>query len=176
MWKPVPGYEGFYEVSDSGQVKSLERTLICSDGRPKTVREKILKPKTNKYGYLSLGLWRSGKRKDAVVHRLVASAFLENPNKYEQVNHKDGDKLNNNVSNLEWCDNIYNMKHAVEHDLLSHQNGETHGGHILTEENVKEIRQGVQNGVKQCVYVNKFGVCQQTISDIVRGKIWKYLL
>lgn len=99
-WKPVVGYEGIYEVSSLGRVKSLNYNH--------TKQEKILKQNKNKDGYLYVNIHKQGKGKNFTVHRLVANAFIPNPNIYPCVNHKDEDKTNNCVSNLEWCDVKYN--------------------------------------------------------------------
>lgn len=94
IWKDVAGYEGLYQISTFGRVKSL----------PKNGRDaKILKPSKTIWGYLDIQLCKNGKYHHERIHRLVASAFLPNPNKLPQVNHKDFDRTNNQVNNLEWC-------------------------------------------------------------------------
>ena len=103
-WKPVIGYEGLYEVSNWGRVKSLERYNLSNCLR----KGRILKQKQCKDGYKSVTLYKDGKRKIIFVHRLVAQAFIPNPNNYPYVNHKDENKQNNIVTNLEWCDAKYN--------------------------------------------------------------------
>lgn len=100
MWKPISGYEGLYEVSNFGRVKSL-----------KFGKEKILTPGNYK-GYLSVQLCKDGKRKMMRVHRLVAEAFIPNPNKLETVNHKDEDKTNNSANNLEWMSSVDNVAYS----------------------------------------------------------------
>lgn len=107
-WVPIIGYVGIYEVSDKGRVKSLERT----DRMGKHWCERILTPCLNKYGYKRLSLCKDNKHVDRCVHRLVAEAFIPNPHNKSQVNHKDGDKLNNDVSNLEWVTQKENSRHA----------------------------------------------------------------
>ena len=107
IWKPVRNYEGLYEVSNMGRVKSLERTVRIGRGY-RIVPEKILKAEKNNHGYLQLHLYREGKRKLCRIHRLVAIAFLENHNNLPEVNHKDENKQNNCVENLEWCSRSYN--------------------------------------------------------------------
>ena len=109
MWKPVIGYEGLYEVSDSGQVKSLPK--MC--GRSKR-SEKELKTFINSFGYFKVNLFKNSHGKQHSVHRLVAEAFLPNPNHLPEVNHKDGNKFNNRVENLEWCTHSENAKHAIQ--------------------------------------------------------------
>ena len=100
-WKAIAGYEGLYEVSDLGRVKSLNYNH--------TGIEKILKPGKNQGGYLAVILCKDGKHKYMRVNRLVAQAFLPNPLNLPQVNHRDEDKLNNAASNLEWCTASYNI-------------------------------------------------------------------
>ena len=101
-WKPVVGYEGHYQVSNFGRVKSI-----------KFGKEIILKPRKDKCGYYSVVLYKNGIVKKYYVHRLVAEAFIPNPNNLPCVNHKDENKLNNSVDNLEWCDRLYNVRYGT---------------------------------------------------------------
>ena len=103
IWKDISGYEGHYQISIEGKVKSLVRWGFT--------KEVILKLFDNLKGYPKVNLYLNGKLKTFTVHRLVASAFIPNPSDYPQVNHKDTNKWNNNVENLEWCNNSYNLKH-----------------------------------------------------------------
>lgn len=103
LWKPIEGT--YYTVSNFGRVKSLPRN---------TAHERILKQRLNRDGYYYVNLSINGKTKTYKPHRLVAQMFIPNPNNLPQVNHKDGDKTNNNIDNLEWCDASYNQKHAVK--------------------------------------------------------------
>ena len=108
-WRPVVGYEGLYEVSNMGRVKSLERTVWDNRGYYKTVHERILKPNKDSNGYLQVPLCKDGKRKNCLVHQLVVTAFCENPMGYTEVNHIDEDKTNNCAKNLEYCSRSYNL-------------------------------------------------------------------
>jgi hypothetical protein len=113
VWKPVVGYEGLYEVSNYGNVKSLPYKL------GKTMKDiKILNFREHNKGYLRVSLYKEKQKKDKYVHRLVAEAFLLNKNQLKQVNHKDGNKKNNYVENLEWIDSFGNMKHAWDNGLM----------------------------------------------------------
>lgn len=105
IWRDIEGFEGLYQVSSYGRIKSLNYN--------KTKQERILKNFLNKKGYLQVNLHKDGKIKKFSVHRLVATAFLENPNNLPQVNHKDENKSNNCVSNLEWCDCQYNINYGT---------------------------------------------------------------
>ena len=99
-WRAVPGYEGLYEVSNKGNVRNVRKNTL------------MRLPK-NKYGYIQVGLSKNGIRTMFQVHRLVAQAFLPNPDNLPQVNHLDEDKTNNNVTNLEWCDAKYNNNYGT---------------------------------------------------------------
>ena len=112
VWKPVVGYEQYYQISNKGRVKSLY----------KNGKTKILRPKQRRDGYYIVSLAnRKGGIKYAAIHRLVGKAFIPNINNYPQINHKDGIKTNNNVENLEWCTKSQNMRHAYDIGLSSWQ-------------------------------------------------------
>ena len=102
IWKPVKEFEDLYEVSNIGRVRSLRRNKILST--PNRIAGR---------GYPFLYLYRNGKRDSQMVHRLVAKAFIPNPNNYDEVNHKDEDATNNVVTNLEWCTHSYNMNYGT---------------------------------------------------------------
>ena len=112
-WKDITGYEGRYQVSSLGNVRSLNYR--------KTGKPSLLKQFDTGDGYLCVALYTEGKRKERKVHGLVAEAFCENPepDKYGMVNHKDENKANNKASNLEWCDNVYNVNYGTRNKRLS---------------------------------------------------------
>lgn len=111
-WKDIAGYEGLYQVSNLGRVKSVERVITLSNGHPKTIPETILKPSSVSRGYLRVDLKRGAKRY-ALIHRLVAEAFIPNENLFATtVNHKDEDKTNNRVDNLEWMSQTENNRYS----------------------------------------------------------------
>lgn len=118
-WRNIPGYLGYYQISNLGRVKSLERTLnyppsiTYPNGRVRVLKEKVMTPCKDKKGYLFVQLFKNGHFKSKKIHRLVAEAFLENPLNLSQVNHKDENKQNNILSNLEWCSPIYNVNYGV---------------------------------------------------------------
>ena len=121
IWKPINGYEGIYEVSNTGRIKSLEREYSNSGSYSGKIKRKesIIKQNINRLGYHVVTLSKNGVRKFHIVHRLVAFAFLENPNSFKEVNHKDLNKSNNNVDNLEWCDRTYNINHFYHYSNKS---------------------------------------------------------
>lgn len=112
IWKDIQGYEGLYQVSNLGRVKSLEKSITMIDGRTRRQKEKILKLQVSKHGYNVITLWNSKIPKQFKVHRLVAVAFIDNLDNLPQVNHIDENKLNNKVENLEWCTALENNLHS----------------------------------------------------------------
>ena len=109
IWKPINGFEGLYEVSNKGRVKSLQTI----DRMGRVFEERILVNNKKQHGYTSAVLYKNRIRHEQTVHRLVASAFLENPNNYPCVNHKNETKDDNRVENLEWCDHAYNNNYGT---------------------------------------------------------------
>ena len=122
VWKPITNYEVLYEVSSLGRIKSLNRIIKGRWGRTE-ISEKILKPATDKNGYLIVTLCKSGKQKTFKIHQLVAIHFIPNPNNFVAINHKDENPQNNNVDNLEWCDAKYNANYGTRNERLSKTKG-----------------------------------------------------
>ena len=112
-WKDIQGYEGLYQVSDLGRIKSIGRTIEYANGTLHPYQEKIRKNNTHKNGYKNVDLWKEGKAKTFKVHRLVAQAFVPNPNNLPEVNHIDENKENNKASNLEWVTAEYNTNYGT---------------------------------------------------------------
>ena len=127
VWKDIKGFEGHYQVSDKGRVRSL-----------KYGKERILKPERTHNGYLRVGLLKNRNRKMFMVHRLVGQAFLSNPHNLPQINHKDEDKTNNRVENLEWCDGKYNMNYGTRTQRVTEKVSKTVLQYTKTGEFVKE--------------------------------------
>lgn len=120
LWKPIKGYEGFYEVSNTGKVRSLDREIKVFHGSY-VMKGRELKPSFGSSGYLQVGLSKFGKTKIFMIHRIVAKTFVDNDNTKCKiaVNHIDGDKTNNNSDNLEWVSYSDNQKHAYANGLNS---------------------------------------------------------
>lgn len=136
---------------------------------------KVLKPSRDRRGYWRVWLYEGGVRKERSLHRLVALTYLPNPDNKPQVNHIDGDKENNSVTNLEWCSNSENKEHARIHGLCSAPRGEKQHLAKLTREIVSEIRARYLprcpvNGSR--ALAREFGVAQSTVSNILRNKTW----
>ena len=113
-WKDILGYEGIYQVSNLGNVKGVDRYVKYSNDSVKFIKERILKTHTNNVGYSIVSLNYDGRRKTKIVHRLVLEAFAPIDSNTMTVNHIDGIKLNNRLSNLEWCTLSDNIKHSYE--------------------------------------------------------------
>lgn len=112
IWKPVKGYEGYYEVSNLGRVRSLDRTVIDKGGRHQVKKGCIMKSRPDRQGYIIIALCKNKHYIHKCVHTLVADAFIPNPDNLPQVNHKDEVKSNNVVDNLEWCTPKYNANYG----------------------------------------------------------------
>lgn len=119
VWKDIEGYEGLYQVSNKGRVKSLERTVWTGRGYYQTLPERILKPCKDSRGYLYVNLCKEGKRKTCRIHRLVAQAFIDNPDNLPEVNHIDEDKENNAIENLEWCTSKDNINFGTHNQRMA---------------------------------------------------------
>ena len=167
-WKPIEGYEGLYEISNYGQVNNIKRN-------------KLLKPYSSTHLiYPRVNLSKNKKAKLHYHHRLLAKAFIPNPEDLPEINHKDGDKTNNSLENLEWVSHVQNVRHAFEEGLnlaATKLQGENSSMSKLTDGEVVRIR----SLYKPYFYsMNKlakeFGVSVQNIYMIVSGKTWKHLL
>lgn len=154
VWKPVVGYEGLYEVSDQGRIRSSK----C-----------VLKSHV-KNGYLAVNLFKHSVLKHFYVHRVVAEAFIPNHHRLKEVNHIDCNRQNNSVQNLEWCDRKRNLQHSYDHGKK--RTCELHGCHKLTTEQVLFIKSHLDD-ISQSELAKMMGVKQCTISQIKLGRTWK---
>lgn len=173
-WANINGYEGLYLISNLGRVMSLPRGKKTS----RNIKSTYIGNK----GYEQVGLSGNGNYRTLRIHRLVAEAFISNPEKKEQVNHIDGVKTNNCVLNLEWNTNQENRNHAKENGLIakgethSGLSGENHGRSKLTEKQVLKIRELFNSGNYTKESLSKqFGVSRINIYRIVTNKLWKHI-
>jgi NUMOD4 motif/HNH endonuclease len=176
-WRDIDGYEGFYQISNRGQVASLQRQVKHPGGGFATLTGRILKESLTGSGYPFVALCRDGMTRQHMVHRLVAKAFLGSAaDPRLQVNHKNGNKVDNQASNLEWVTPSQNLRHAVRVGLHVAARGEATGSHRLTENQVRDIRTryGLRQANQQAL-ADEFGVHNSTISDIVNFKKWKHV-
>lgn len=179
VWKDIKGYEGHYQVSDCGRVKSLARIVEKRNGYFGNKKENFLKPSKNRKGYLNVKLCKKTDgiyiEKSVLIHRLIANEFLENPLNKPQVNHKNGIKDDNRADNLEWATGSENVIHSLENKLKIPQKGSEHGMSKLTEKEVLEIRTiGRTKTLKEVAKI--YNVDMSLISLILLKKAWKHLL
>lgn len=177
QWKAVAGFEGFYEVSNLGRVRSLSRVVKCSTGTGTRVwkgRLLALTPAT-KLGYVNLHLHAGGKRRSTSAHVLVAEAFIPNPLGLPEVNHKNSKRADNKKSNLEWVTEAGNAVHGFKHGHRTVKKGSKQWMSVLITAQVKEIRQRFSAGETQQQLAKVFGVNQSVISTLVNGKTWKHV-
>lgn len=168
IWKPIKDFEGYYEISSMGRVRSLEREVWNKANQCfQHVASKMLHPHpvSKEYPYLKVHLVRDGVHKNGVIHRLVTEAFIPPVEGKPHINHKDGDKFNNTVDNLEWVSQIENMAHSLSNGL--------HHSVKLSQKQVVEIRERYKNGgISQRALGEVYGVGQDTISRVVNEKTW----
>lgn len=174
MRKPIKGFENLYEISDDGYIYTLERKMPTPT-TTYTLKERCSKGYKDKKGYLRFDFRRRGG-KCVPVHRLVAEAFLPNPENKPQVNHINGDKTDNRVENLEWCTNGENQIHAFKFGL---QKGAfKHHNSKLTLEQVLDIKNNCIIGSKKYgmqTFAKKYGVSTKSVQQIMAGKSYKYI-
>lgn len=167
VWVSVLDFEGLYEVSNYSRVKSC----IKKGSR----NELIILFTTNKNGYNTISLLNGKKRKNTSVHRLVAQAFIPNPENKPQINHKNGIKTDNRIENLEWATASENTQHAYDTGLEKKKIGELNGRCILKELDVLKIKEFIKQPHSLVELGNRYGVSSSTISNIKRGKTWAHL-
>lgn len=175
VWGHVKGYEGYYMVSTFGRVMSLKRKVRNSSYSYRIVKSSIRKQHINGRGYLSLFLIKAPIKKSFVTHRLVAQSFLPNPENKPQVNHIDGNKLNNDLINLEWCTSSENRLHAFREGIQTPVRGDDRSDSKLTNKKVIEILKCLKEGVTGRSLANKYGVSTTIISLVKSNKTWKHI-
>lgn len=159
MVMAVKGYEGRYDITTEGQVWSEYKGMW-------------MKPSVTEKGYLTVELRKCGMRYKARIHRLVAEAFIPNPDNLPEINHKDGNKQNNSVENLEWCTRSANMKHAYETGLETVKYGANHHRSKLTQEQADYIRKVYKK--RDPIFggnalAKRYGVSLDTIMNVIGG-------
>jgi hypothetical protein len=173
IWKDIEGYEGLYQVSNAGKVKSLERLVDAPYNRKRLIPEKLIFLTFNPNGYIYCILWKNNKCSNKRVHRLVAKAFIPNPENKPEVNHKDCDKHNNNDWNLEWNTSSENSIHAVYNKLQIFKTVKVYqytknNKLINTFDSVKEA------AIKTKIAYQNIIRCAKGRYPIAGGFIWKY--
>lgn len=180
VWKYIDGFEGLYQVSNFGRIKSIPRRVRCQHYSRMT-KERIMKQHSDHLGYCRVSLHKGLKQYSPKVHRLVGIAFIPNPNNYREINHKDENPSNNRVDNLEWCDHLYNSRYGNRGKKLSIANTNnpmlckrvaqyTKDGKFVKEYNsIREVfkQTGIHNGSITMA-------CKGQIKT-AGGFVWKYV-
>lgn len=175
IWKDIIGYEGLYQISDKGELRSLDREEVVRRKSKEFTRlrkGKIFNPSEDKDGYIVTSLCKNGKMYNVRLHRLVAESFIPNPMNKLHVNHIDGDKRNNSISNLEWNTPEENIAHAVKTNLRNDK-GINNNNAKLSLEDIEYIRNNYiprhkEFGAKPLG--EKFGVHSLTIGRVAKGE------
>lgn len=174
IWKPVVGYEGLYEVSNLGRVRSVGRVVTYRNGRRVHCRSRVLKPAEHPAGHLHVILCRVGKHVTAKVHRVVLEAFVGPCPEGMEGCHNDGNPADNALGNLRWDTHGANMRDRGEHGTGNE--GERHGNSTLTEAVVLEIRQRyASEDITQTALARQYGLRNQHISKIVNRQLWTHI-
>ncbi len=181
VWKDIIGYEGVYQVSSFGRVRSVDRIVKGRHGSPKRIKGIVLTQEKMNDGYMRVSLSKGGKIKRFPVHRLVASAFIKNPNNFPVINHKDETKDNNHASNLEWCTQSYNVRYGDGiKKMMSSEN------YWDTRNNVRIKATNVQTGKTLTFYslreADRKGFSRRSVGralerrpSIYKGYKWEYI-
>lgn len=167
IWKPIKNYEGLYEISNLGKVRSLPRLKHFGE-RIYTTKTRILRSSDNGYGYKIVTLCKNNKHKKAYVHHLVAQTFIPNHNKLPEINHIDGIKENNAVDNLEWITRADNIKHAIATGLSP--SGSKSKRAKLSKKQARIIKKQFISGVPTRRIANEFKVGINAVINIATGK------
>ena len=183
IWKDIQGYEGFYQISNLGRVKSLERIVHKNNGVIQTRKERIMAERVSTDGYYIAKLTLDGYSKSIAIHRLVAIHFIPNPDNLPEVNHKDFDRTNNRVDNLEWCTHLENIRYSWAEGHYKGRFGKdnpNYGNTVLKERfaNNPELaqtlaRKGKQNG--RCVAIKVIFPTYEKTFDYM-GEAAQYLI
>lgn len=175
VWKDIKGFEGSYQVSNLGKVRSLDREITKTnrhgDVQNFKLKGKELRFNDNGKGYLSVQLGRGNRR---YVHRLVAEMFIDNPFELPTINHIDNNTKNNNVTNIEWVTQQENIQHKVRQGRQ--HKGERIPSTKLKEDDVREIRKLLSDGVSQTKIAEMYNITQTPVSKIKRGVTWSYVI
>ena len=175
LWRDVPGYVGVLQASNHGRIRTVERRVPTCYGAMRTVRQRVVAQRPGKMGYVRLAPSYGGT---ALAHRLVALAWVPNPNQLPVINHIDGIKHNNHPSNLEWCTQERNVQHALDMGLAAPKRpgkGDDSPASKLTSEKVAEIKRRLAAGERSIDLSRMFGVTKGAIGEIKAGRAWGHI-
>jgi len=169
-WRDVPSYEGLYEVSDRGEVRSLRRMgKALTSGRP-------LRLAKSGNGYLRVTLSQGGKAQRFSIHRIVLTAFIGIPNEHQEARHLNGCRTDNRLSNLAWGSRSENAQDRIRHGTHVDNRGERHGMTSLKNEDIRLIRSLKAHGILQRTIAARLGIGEATVSRIVNRRGWTHIV
>jgi hypothetical protein len=168
IWKDIPNYEGMYQISNLGRVKSLSREVFHGNGK-RFCDETIMKPKLETTGYFSICLRKDRASKTIKIHRLIAMLFIDNPQNKATVNHINGIKTDNRIENLEWCTIQENIQHAISTGLKRTAKGEKHGQSKLLDSDIEYIKNNYIKHKNSKQLSQMFGITYGYVSMIAKG-------
>lgn len=174
IWKDVVDFGGYYEVSSLGRIRSVSR-IVTVGNRSWVMPSKIRKASKNKYGYLIINFRVGGENTTCILHRVVAKAFIPNPNHLPEVNHKNGIKSDNNILNLEWVTSKDNVKHAWVNKLIKKpRHGPYNSKAKMSYEKITELKTLYDSGNYTLTELAKrINVSRTTLGDAFKGRTWK---
>ena len=175
VWKSVPGFEGYYEASNIGRIRTVDRIGKTCYGADRKLNGKLVAQNSGKKGYLRVSSRIHGVM---LVHRLVALTWIQNPDALPVINHIDGNKENNRIENLEWCTQSYNMKHAHRNGLAKGMvllKGDKSIAAKLTERKVANIKFRLLHGDRAVDLAKEYGVNKNTIAELKAGRSWSHV-
>lgn len=175
IWKPIKNYEGWYEISDYGRVRSLGRFVNHPNKGFKSFRKgKIISPGKTKDGYLFVRISKNQKIKNIRINRLVAQTFISNPNDYPQVNHKDEDKTNNRASNLEWCTAKYNANYGSRNKQITKKISKK-VAQLTLDGQVKHVWSSAHECARNGFNYGDICACCRGERNVHKGYRWEYV-
>lgn len=180
IWREIPGFDGRYLASSLGNLKSISVAVShCPKGKwlKRVIPEKAIKTSSDKFGYRRTTLTHNGKRKNWLVHRLIAISFIRNPDNLPCVNHIDSCTHNNRIENLEWVDHAGNMRHAALRGRMASNSGKGMKSPAakLTDDLVIEIKIRLADGEGPASISLDYAVTPSAISEIKSGRSWSHI-
>lgn len=175
-WKEVSGFEGKYQISTTGLVKSMDRFVPSGFGSERPIKGCLIKQGEHPQGYRYVLFSDCGKSKKFLVHRLVAMTFIDNLNYYPQVNHLDGNKSNNDICNLEWVTAQQNCHHAIANKLYVNAKGINCSNAKLNDDIVRDIRKQAASGIWHKILAAQYGIGRKAVTKIVNLQRWKHVV
>lgn len=176
IWKPIKNYENLYVISNLGNIKSLDK----KDSIGRKIKGKYMKPIKRKDGYLDILLRKNNHSKRFLIHRLVAQTFIENKNNYKEINHKDENKSNNCVKNLEWCNRKYNINYGMANkkrkETLLNKNGKAINQIDKNNNIIKQYSSLMEAHRKTKLNKSHLSECCNGIRKTTGGFKWEYIV